>query len=449
MKEMKLKKTILILLLTFIIIALLQLNVNAEENAYTGYDYLLTKTGEIVEQKNLVGTETIIAGVKGTSANGLSLNGNKITIKDFTAEKLVIFDEEFSIWIEGSNSVYNIYYTDKMEQTYVDGYGKIITNSSICGPLVVTGYAGDEGDGRYAFFIGGFADSTVESFYVEAFYIDILASTYFNADGSMNDHAVQLVCNYIEKVADDGLVLLTIPKSSIIPSKIFSTLKLYANKTLYVGDDSYFYDQDSGSFRFKGSEIQNSDSNFKLGLTWSSDPIEGMPKVEGGNTTYIKFNNTYAFKGWVTTDFGFSGGGEEIEEDAKLKSWYLYYYNEDIKLYEFLNEKELFDGQEPNCFTTNHPYGKYVLTDILLPNEMVSGENAKKDDSNQSAEETNKGNNENEKNQEKETTKTEDNTTAPGSIPYAGGTFIIIVSLLAIAIVGIYTYKRNNDLKGI
>jgi len=50
---------------------------------------------------------------------------------------------------------------------------------------------------------------------------------------------------------------------------------------------------------------------------------------------------------------------------------------------------------------------------------------------------------------EKKPAKTEDNTKAPGSLPYTGGTFVIIVSVLAIIALGIYAYRRNNDLKGI
>jgi len=41
-----------------------------------------------------------------------------------------------------------------------------------------------------------------------------------------------------------------------------------------------------------------------------------------------------------------------------------------------------------------------------------------------------------------------DDTKAPGNIPYAGGA-IIAVSMIAILCVGVYAYKRNNDLKGI
>lgn len=42
-----------------------------------------------------------------------------------------------------------------------------------------------------------------------------------------------------------------------------------------------------------------------------------------------------------------------------------------------------------------------------------------------------------------------DNTTAPGEMPYTGGTFFIILTVIGIATVAIYVYKRNNDLRGI
>lgn len=50
---------------------------------------------------------------------------------------------------------------------------------------------------------------------------------------------------------------------------------------------------------------------------------------------------------------------------------------------------------------------------------------------------------------EETSNKKEDKTTAPGEIPYAGGTFAIVLSIVAIVGIGIYVYKRNNDLKGI
>ena len=48
-----------------------------------------------------------------------------------------------------------------------------------------------------------------------------------------------------------------------------------------------------------------------------------------------------------------------------------------------------------------------------------------------------------------EPAKTKDASKAQGTIPYAGGTFIIIASALLLIAGGIYAYRKNNDLKGI
>lgn len=42
-----------------------------------------------------------------------------------------------------------------------------------------------------------------------------------------------------------------------------------------------------------------------------------------------------------------------------------------------------------------------------------------------------------------------DTTVAPGNMPYTGGTFAIILTAIGIIAIGVYAYKRNNDLKGI
>lgn len=59
--------------------------------------------------------------------------------------------------------------------------------------------------------------------------------------------------------------------------------------------------------------------------------------------------------------------------------------------------------------------------------------------------------NSNTQNEQKAETQNEkqDNTVAPGTIPYTGGTFFVILTVLGITAVAIYVYKRNNDLKGI
>ena len=49
----------------------------------------------------------------------------------------------------------------------------------------------------------------------------------------------------------------------------------------------------------------------------------------------------------------------------------------------------------------------------------------------------------------KETTTNKDNTIAPGIMPYTGGTFVLIIGILGVILLGIYAYKRKRDLKGI
>jgi len=51
--------------------------------------------------------------------------------------------------------------------------------------------------------------------------------------------------------------------------------------------------------------------------------------------------------------------------------------------------------------------------------------------------------------EQKDTIKNEDETKAEGSLPNTGGTFVIIISILGIILLGVYAYKRNKDLKGI
>lgn len=43
----------------------------------------------------------------------------------------------------------------------------------------------------------------------------------------------------------------------------------------------------------------------------------------------------------------------------------------------------------------------------------------------------------------------DDDSIAKGTMPYTGGTFFVIITVMGIAAVAIYVYKRNNDLKGI
>ena len=51
--------------------------------------------------------------------------------------------------------------------------------------------------------------------------------------------------------------------------------------------------------------------------------------------------------------------------------------------------------------------------------------------------------------EEIEKTAKTDTTKAPGTIPYAGGTFALIIGTIAVIGLGIYGFRKNNDLKGI
>lgn len=65
----------------------------------------------------------------------------------------------------------------------------------------------------------------------------------------------------------------------------------------------------------------------------------------------------------------------------------------------------------------------------------------------------NEGNDENKQNnpnsEDNKTDTKKDTTVAPGSMPYTGGTFALVVGTITVVGIGIYAYKRNNDLKGI
>ena len=88
---------------------LLQLQVNATEVDYSEYDYLLTGTG-VIAKTDLTGTETVIAGIKGKETGEITADttNKKITINNFKASDLYLFDWTFILWVEGENNIQNI-----------------------------------------------------------------------------------------------------------------------------------------------------------------------------------------------------------------------------------------------------------------------------------------------------------------------------------------------------
>lgn len=89
-------------------------------------------------------------------------------------------------------------------------------------------------------------------------------------------------------------------------------------------------------------------------------------------------------------------------------------------------------------------YSTKVVAREKIEKTSSSSENSKKEENKTTTNTTPK-----EETKTTNTTDKKDNTTAPGKIPYTGGATFIIISLIGIVAVGIYVYKRNNDLKGI
>lgn len=136
---------------------------------------------------------------------------------------------------------------------------------------------------------------------------------------------------------------------------------------------------------------------------------------------------------------------------------YAYHYNSEITKYEGLymicGQVSYKEGRSIYGYTLydNYPNG-YKLPEEDKTNTDNSDTDTKKPDSTPGT--TNKvDNNKTDKTNKDDTTKTtntkKDTTTAPGSMPYTGGTAIIMAVMGVIVAVGIYAYKRNNDLKGI
>ena len=127
-------------------------------------------------------------------------------------------------------------------------------------------------------------------------------------------------------------------------------------------------------------------------------------------------------------------GGDDTLVDTKL-----YYFNEDVKKYELCGSGYMSLPNDYYVFKIDH-CSSYVMSEEALPDEFVI---ASKTEDKEDKEDTNKGET------NKEESKQEDQTTAGGKIPYAGGTTVIAISMVLIAILGTVAYIKNKELKGI
>ena len=139
-------------------------------------------------------------------------------------------------------------------------------------------------------------------------------------------------------------------------------------------------------------------------------------------------------------------------EEATL---YIYSYNEDTKLYEYVDSYE--DPYLEFDFYTERPVGKYLLSHEMLPDKFITGENINDENTdevvgdNEPEQKPNNDKKEEIKQEEtkKEEAKKEDTTTAKGNIPYAGGTTVIAIMMLLITAIGTIAFVKNRKLKGI
>ena len=226
----------------------------------------------------------------------------------------------------------------------------------------------------------------------------------------------------------DKQLYVHVPSGSKVPAKIFEAAK---------GIDISIISEDGIWAEFSGGDYKAID--YVAGGTISNKVIDGMVNVGEDTIVYLslKHEGQLPAKCYISyfqgrTEIGLGG-------DVNTVKTKLYYFNKDVQKYELCGTGYMDLACDLYVFELEH-CSSYVMSEEALPDEFVikntTGEDSKKEEPKKEE-------------PKKEETKQEDTTKAPGSLPHTGGTFVIIVSVLAIIALGIYAYRRNNDLKGI
>ena len=162
----------------------------------------------------------------------------------------------------------------------------------------------------------------------------------------------------------------------------------------------------------------------KLTIKFGSGPkIELTKGTISGSTIAYTYTIT---KNDVGTMTAVSLSGGNITDEAK-------------------NEAKLSCPELKVSLSNHYIYANGTSTDVSKDKDKNNNQNTNSNTQNE--QKNNNVNSNNNQNSNKNTQK--DNTIAPGTMPYTGGTFFVILAVLGIASVAIYVYKRNNDLKGI
>lgn len=174
-------------------------------------------------------------------------------------------------------------------------------------------------------------------------------------------------------------------------------------------------------------------------------------------------------KGNYSEDFLNETKAKEFKENEKYRAFVIYRRSWDYGYSENLiakingkivnvNDTFGFDKKFPTSLSEEVDYGwdevifEFPELKKYEPVENPDKENDKQQNLENDAEEKKEDVKKEESKKEevkKEETKKDDATKAGGTIPYAGGEIIVILSAIAIIGLGIYLYRKNKDLRGV
>jgi len=265
--------------------------------------------------------------------------------------------------------------------------------------------------------------------------IDVFNKT-INTDGN-------IIFNVEDLAAESGdlyIWVCEVDKTTRVPKMLLSAKKVERLTQLPLGTriKIYFFSDYTSSFCYEPLGDDNRKINVKIGHVTDINILKSIKNGEAGCLqnllTYAKSN-----EGFYTCQIPVGDYDSVISNVNLLNEEYYYVYmsveDKDGKYYP-IEDVSLYQG----CVGDSIGVNLFDYMDDSFRwnlDEEEAGDEGKEPTPAPAPE------------VEKEQEKSEDKTTAPGSLPYTGGTFVIIASVLAIVIMGIYAYKRNKDLRGI
>lgn len=247
-----------------------------------------------------------------------------------------------------------------------------------------------------------------------------------------------LIYGVEELAAENGdlyIWVCEVDKTSKVPKMLVSAKKIERLKQLPLGCriKSYFFNEYTSTNIYEPLGDETRKINVKIG---NISDISILRAIKNGETDCMQKLLNYAKSNEGFHNVQISVGNyDSIVSNLNLvnKEYYFvymsvedkdgkYYPIEDVSLYQAL----VSDSVGVNLFDYLDDKFTWNLDEGQANNPTSQPEQEKEPVSN-----------------------TGDKTTAPGKIPYTGKTTAIILFILAVIVLGVYAYKRNNDLKGI